>query len=66
MLDGVKPERDTFHPLIVGTMKGSRLQDVSFFRDEMKSMGLALDGSSRQKVRDKEVDGMTPIVGRFG
>ncbi|XP_051144046.1 pentatricopeptide repeat-containing protein At4g35850, mitochondrial [Andrographis paniculata] len=40
MLDGVKPERDTFHSLIVGTMKGSRMQDAFFFRDEMKAMGL--------------------------
>ncbi|XP_073040957.1 pentatricopeptide repeat-containing protein At4g35850, mitochondrial [Primulina eburnea] len=43
MLDGVKPERDTFHSLIVGTMKGARLQDAFFFRDEMKSMGLVPD-----------------------
>lgn len=43
LLDGVKPERDTFHSLIVGTMKGSRLQDAFFFRDEMKSLGLAPD-----------------------
>ncbi|KAL6960514.1 hypothetical protein U1Q18_038278 [Sarracenia purpurea var. burkii] len=43
MLDGVKPERDTFHSLIVGTMKGARLQDAFFFRDEMKTMGLVPD-----------------------
>lgn len=43
MLDGVKPERDTFHSLIVGTMKGARLQDAFFFRDEMKCMGLVPD-----------------------
>ncbi|KAK4409959.1 E3 ubiquitin-protein ligase RGLG2 [Sesamum angolense] len=43
MLDGVKPERDTFHSLIVGTMKGARMQDAFFFRDEMKSMGLVPD-----------------------
>lgn len=43
MLDGVKPERDTFHSLIVGTMKGSRIQDSFFFRDEMKAMGLVPD-----------------------
>ncbi|PSR87541.1 Pentatricopeptide repeat-containing protein [Actinidia chinensis var. chinensis] len=43
MLDGVKPERDTFHSLIVGTMKGARLQDAFFFRDEMKVMGLVPD-----------------------
>ncbi|KAG1326326.1 putative Pentatricopeptide repeat-containing protein, mitochondrial [Cocos nucifera] len=38
MLDGVQPVRDTFHSLIVGTMKGSRLQDAFFFRDQMKAM----------------------------
>ncbi|URE34217.1 PPR repeat [Musa troglodytarum] len=43
MLDGVQPVRDTFHALIVGTMKGSRLQDAFFFRDEMKAMGLPPD-----------------------
>ncbi|XP_047974785.1 pentatricopeptide repeat-containing protein At4g35850, mitochondrial [Salvia hispanica] len=43
MLDGVKPERDTFHSLIVGTMKGARIQDAFFFRDEMRAMGLVPD-----------------------
>ncbi|CAH9088177.1 unnamed protein product [Cuscuta epithymum] len=43
MLDGVKLERETFHSLIVGTMKGARLQDSLFFRDEMKSSGLVPD-----------------------
>lgn len=43
MLDGVKPERETFHSLIIGTMKGARLQDAFFFRDEMKAMGLVPD-----------------------
>lgn len=43
MLDCVKPERDTFHTLIVGTMKGSRLQDALYFRDQMKEMGLQPD-----------------------
>lgn len=43
MLDGVKPERETFHSLIIGTMKGSRLQDAFYFRDEMKAMGLVPD-----------------------
>ncbi|CAH9115372.1 unnamed protein product [Cuscuta europaea] len=43
VLDGVKLERDTFHSLIVGTMKGARLQDSLFFRDEMKSSGLVPD-----------------------
>ncbi|PKU86017.1 pentatricopeptide repeat-containing protein At4g35850, mitochondrial-like [Dendrobium catenatum] len=43
MLDAVQPLRDTFHLLIVGAMKGSRLQDAFFFRDEMKAMGLPPD-----------------------
>ncbi|WCJ21212.1 Pentatricopeptide repeat (PPR) superfamily protein [Euphorbia peplus] len=43
VLDGVQPSRDTFHSLIVGTMKGARLQDAFFFRDEMKKMGLVPD-----------------------
>lgn len=43
MLDGVQPTRDIFHSLIVGTMKGARLQDAFFFRDEMKTMGLLPD-----------------------
>ncbi|KAG9144181.1 hypothetical protein Leryth_021397 [Lithospermum erythrorhizon] len=43
MLDGVKPERDTFHSLMIGTMKGARLQDAFFFRDEMRTMGLVPD-----------------------
>ncbi|EPS68228.1 hypothetical protein M569_06540 [Genlisea aurea] len=45
MLDGVKPERETFHSLILGTMRGGRMQDAFFFRDEMKSMGLFPDVS---------------------
>uniref|UniRef100_A0A0E0H9B2 PROP1-like PPR domain-containing protein n=1 Tax=Oryza nivara TaxID=4536 RepID=A0A0E0H9B2_ORYNI len=43
MLDGVQPVRDTFHNLIVGAMKGSRLQDAFYFRDQMKEMGLQPD-----------------------
>lgn len=43
MLDGVQPSRDVFHSLIAGTMKGGRLQDAFFFRDEMKAMGLVPD-----------------------
>ncbi|KAJ4963413.1 hypothetical protein NE237_023352 [Protea cynaroides] len=43
LLDGVQPTRDTFHSLIIGTMKGARLQDAFFFRDEMKTMGLLPD-----------------------
>lgn len=46
LLDGVQPIRDTFHSLIVGTMKGSRMQDAFFFRDEMKTLGLVPDVSS--------------------
>ncbi|KAL6325523.1 hypothetical protein AAG906_023368 [Vitis piasezkii] len=43
MLDGVQPSRDIFHSLIVGTMKGARLQDAFFFIDQMKTMGLVPD-----------------------
>ncbi|XP_060669010.1 pentatricopeptide repeat-containing protein At4g35850, mitochondrial-like [Ziziphus jujuba] len=43
MLDGVQPTRDTFHSLIVGTMKSSCLQDAFYFSDQMKSMGLVPD-----------------------
>ncbi|GJU47709.1 pentatricopeptide repeat-containing protein [Tanacetum coccineum] len=43
MLDGVKPERDTFRGLIAGSMKGVRLQDCFYFRDQMKSMGYIPD-----------------------
>ena len=45
VLDGVQPGRDVFHSLIVGTMKGARLQDAFYFRDEMKAMGLVPDVS---------------------
>nr|AKF43298.1 pentatricopeptide repeat superfamily protein [Erodium foetidum] len=43
MLDGVQPSRESFHSLILGCMKGASLQDVLFFRDEMKAMGLVPD-----------------------
>ncbi|TKY46484.1 Pentatricopeptide repeat-containing protein mitochondrial [Spatholobus suberectus] len=43
MLDGVKPTRDTFHSLVVGTMKGARMQDAFFFVDQMKILGLVPD-----------------------
>ncbi|KAK7266828.1 hypothetical protein RIF29_19485 [Crotalaria pallida] len=43
MLDGVKPSRDTFHSLVVGTMKGARMQDAFYFIDQMKIMGLVPD-----------------------
>ncbi|CAJ1947502.1 unnamed protein product, partial [Sphenostylis stenocarpa] len=43
MLDGVKPTRDTFHSLIVGTMKGARMQDAFFFVEQMKITGLLPD-----------------------
>ncbi|KAF3668168.1 hypothetical protein FXO38_08227 [Capsicum annuum] len=44
MLDGVKPGRDTFHSLLTSTMKGARLQDAFFFRDQ--SMIFIPDSSS--------------------
>ncbi|KAI3907195.1 hypothetical protein MKX01_020553 [Papaver californicum] len=31
LLDGVQPSRDSFHSLIIGSMKGSRLQDALYF-----------------------------------
>lgn len=43
LLDGIQPHSDTFVPLLVGCMKGSRLQDAFFFYDEMKSMGYIPD-----------------------
>lgn len=43
ILDGVQPTRDVFHSLILGTMKGSRLQDAVFFKDQMKAGGLLPD-----------------------
>ncbi|KAK9128269.1 hypothetical protein Syun_017066 [Stephania yunnanensis] len=43
VMDGVQPSRDTFHSLIAGTMKGARLQDGFYFRDEMRTMGLVPD-----------------------
>nr|AKF43296.1 pentatricopeptide repeat superfamily protein [California macrophylla] len=43
MLDGVQPSREVFHSLILGSMKGALLQDVLFFRDEMRAMGLVPD-----------------------
>lgn len=46
MLDGVQPNRDTFHSLILGTMKGARLQDAFYFTHQMKSMGLVPDVNS--------------------
>ncbi|KAK9125788.1 hypothetical protein Scep_014634 [Stephania cephalantha] len=45
VMDGVQPSRDTFHSLIAGTMKGARLQDGFYFRDEMRTMGLVPDVS---------------------
>lgn len=46
MLDGVQPDQDTFKSLILGTMKGSSLQDAFYFADQMKNMGLAPDVNS--------------------
>ncbi|XP_039066728.1 pentatricopeptide repeat-containing protein At4g35850, mitochondrial-like isoform X2 [Hibiscus syriacus] len=45
VLDGVQPTRDTFEALIMGTMRGSRMQDALFFRYEMKAMGLVPEAS---------------------
>lgn len=43
MLDGLQPTADIFHSLVVGAMKGARLQDALFFREEMKAVGIAPD-----------------------
>ncbi|KAI5078643.1 hypothetical protein GOP47_0006314 [Adiantum capillus-veneris] len=43
ILDGIQPHSDTFVPLLVGCMKGSRLQDAFYFYDEMKCMGYVPD-----------------------
>lgn len=43
MLDGVRPTRETFHSLAVGSMRGSRMHDAFFFKDQMKIMGLVPD-----------------------
>ncbi|KAM1055363.1 hypothetical protein ACFX13_029587 [Malus domestica] len=43
MLDGVQPTRHTFHWLILGAMKGSRIQDALYFLEQMKLMGLTPD-----------------------
>ncbi|KAH0900712.1 hypothetical protein HID58_040215 [Brassica napus] len=42
-IDGVQPTADIFHSFVVGVMKGARLSDAFFFREEMKSMGIAPD-----------------------
>eukprot|EP00850_Spirogloea_muscicola_P023280 SM000344S13004 [mRNA] locus=s344:70650:74758:+ [translate_table: standard] len=43
VMDGLAPSRDTFHVLIVGAMRGSRLDDAFYFADQMKAHSLALD-----------------------
>ncbi|GAU32221.1 hypothetical protein TSUD_278010 [Trifolium subterraneum] len=43
MLDGVKPTRDTFHSLAVGSMRVSKMGDAFFYKDQMKTMGLVPD-----------------------
>ncbi|ESQ50705.1 hypothetical protein EUTSA_v10023015mg, partial [Eutrema salsugineum] len=43
MLDGEQPNIDLFYSLVVGVMKGARLQDAFFFHQEMKSMGIVPD-----------------------
>ncbi|MCO5564196.1 hypothetical protein L7F22_017854 [Adiantum nelumboides] len=43
ILDGIQPKSDTFVPLLVGCLKGSRLQDAFYFYDEMKLMGYVPD-----------------------
>ncbi|GBG61379.1 hypothetical protein CBR_g20410 [Chara braunii] len=43
LMDGIRPNRDTFHLLIPACMKAHRLQDVMYFFSEMKSSGLIPD-----------------------
>ncbi|KAM3400774.1 hypothetical protein ACQJBY_005546 [Aegilops geniculata] len=61
LLDGVQPVRDTFHSLIVGTMKGSRLQDAFYFRDQMREMGLQPDLLEEMKAHGVKLKGETYI-----
>ncbi|KAM3407177.1 hypothetical protein ACQJBY_000926 [Aegilops geniculata] len=61
LLDGVQPVRDTFHNLIVGTMKGSRLQDAFYFRDQMREMGLQPDLLEEMKAHGVKLKGETYI-----
>ncbi|EXB37445.1 hypothetical protein L484_002511 [Morus notabilis] len=42
-LDGVQPNRDTFHSLVIASLKGGRMQDALFFTDQMKAIGLVPD-----------------------
>jgi pentatricopeptide repeat protein len=43
ILDGIQPVSDTFTPLLVGCMKGGRMQDAFYFYEEMKCMGYIPD-----------------------
>ncbi|GBG61376.1 hypothetical protein CBR_g20407 [Chara braunii] len=43
LMDGIRPNRDTYHLLIPACMKAHRLQDVMYFFSEMKSSGLIPD-----------------------
>ncbi|KAH9742578.1 pentatricopeptide repeat-containing protein [Citrus sinensis] len=61
MLDGVQPTRDLFHSLIVGTMKGSRLQDTFFFRDQMKANGFLPDIFEEMKKYEVKPNGQTYV-----
>lgn len=60
-MDGVRPVRDTFHTLITGCMKGQRVQDVLYFFDEMKAMGLAPDVST-EIVYDAPLGSMSSCI----
>ncbi|KAI3992510.1 hypothetical protein MKX01_022601 [Papaver californicum] len=61
LLDGVQPSRDSFHSLIIGAMKGSRLQDAFYFRDQMKAMGLVPDILEEMKINNVKLNGQTFI-----
>ncbi|XP_024515076.1 pentatricopeptide repeat-containing protein At4g35850, mitochondrial isoform X2 [Selaginella moellendorffii] len=43
LVDGVQPGPATFHLLLSGCMKGSRLQDTMFFFEQMRTMGIIPD-----------------------
>ena len=45
LLDGVQPSRFTFHFAAAACMRAGRLQDVFFFFNQMKQMGMQPDVS---------------------
>eukprot|EP00897_Mesotaenium_endlicherianum_P008385 jgi/Mesen1/7575/ME000392S06834 len=43
LMDGLQPDRDTFHLAIPACMRTNRLQDAFYFFEEMKSTGMVPD-----------------------